>query len=125
MSRFLLSQDLRHLPPCLIFDVMQEMKNDIATSSVEEGLDFSLNLIADAVAVAGARNSSLAQSLLNQMSSYISLRYAGELELALEYLEGIYETVPFDIEFRREQFEKQLEWLHSAMGKEHKEYIQH
>jgi hypothetical protein len=91
---------------------LQKMENDIATSSVEEGLDFSLNLIAGAVAIAGGRNPELAQSLLRQISEFISLRYAGELELALEYLEGIYEEVPTDIEFRREQFKKQIEWLH-------------
>jgi hypothetical protein len=98
------------------------MKNDIATSSVEAGLDFSLNLISDAVATTGERNSNLASSLLNQISAFIRLRYAGELGLALEYLEGIYETVPPDIEFRREQFEKQIEWLHCAMEEDPKKH---
>ena len=76
--------------------------NGIATSSIEEGLDFALNLIVDATARAGGRDSDLAPSLLRQLSGFISLRYAGELRLALEYLEGLLEALPTDIECKRQ-----------------------
>lgn len=71
--------------------------NDIATSSVEEGLDFALNLIAGATATAGEQDSDIAQAMLRQMSQIISLRNAGELRLAVEQLERVHEAVPSDV----------------------------
>ncbi len=90
--------------------------NDIATSSIDEGLDFGLNLIADALAETGEREPSMAPALLRCLSQYVSLRYAGELRLAFEYLIDLSERVLEDVQYRREQFARQLDWLREALG---------
>ncbi len=91
---------------------------EIATSSIDEVLDFGFNLIIPAVAIAGQNDPTQAQSLLNMVAEYVSLRYAGEVRLAFEYLEGIADAMPNEIDPRREQFEQQLNWLREALGHE-------
>lgn len=90
----------------------------IATSSLEEGLDFACNLLAHGLGEAARRNPSEASAMLTRLTQYISLRYAGELRLACEYAESLAELIPEDVEFRRGQFEAQVAWLKKEMGPE-------
>jgi hypothetical protein len=86
----------------------------IATSSVEEGLDFACNLISDAVAEMGKADSSRAGQLLGEFTSYLRLRYAGELLLATEYLAGLGHACD-PASFNGAQFWAQLRWIASEM----------
>lgn len=91
---------------------------DIVTSSVDEGLDFAFNLVVGAIATAGDRDALKAQFLLGQVSQYVRLRYSGELRLAFEYLDQIDREIPSDIDFQRNQFVRQIDWLREALGNE-------
>jgi hypothetical protein len=87
---------------------------EITTSSVEEGLDFACSLASSAIAAAGEAQPESAQQILNELTSYVQLRYVGELVLALEYLAGMgHRCSPGS--FRSEQFWAQLRWVASQM----------
>ena len=86
---------------------------DIATSSIEEGLDFACNL---ACALISMQPSTKPTELLNLLSTYVVHRYVGELELALEELHEIgnlLREIPWG---NQEQFSHQLSWAASQMG---------
>jgi len=87
----------------------------IATSSVEEGLDFACSVLSSAVAQEGVARPEKAVSLLNQLARYIELRYVGETLLALEYLAGIGRSCD-PMAFRSSQFWQQLKWVASQMN---------
>jgi hypothetical protein len=82
----------------------------IATSSVEEGLDFACSLISDAISKQGRAKPEKALQLLEELSSYVQLRYVGELGLALEYLAELGSLCSPDL-FQSRQFWSQLRWL--------------
>ncbi len=86
----------------------------IATSSVEEGLDFACSLISSAVAAEGEAHPQKAQQLLRELASYVQLRYVGELLLALECLAGLGRTCN-PSSFRTDQFWSQLRWVAGEM----------
>ena len=86
----------------------------IATSSVGEGLDFACSLISDAVSKEGKNKPEKALQLLEELSSYVQLRYVGELGLALEYLAGLGRLCATD-SFRSRQFWSQLQWVADKM----------
>jgi hypothetical protein len=90
-------------------------KCDISTSSIEEGLDFACNLISAAIAKEGEAKPEKGQQLLNELTNYISLRYVGELVLALEYLVGLGNLCNED-NFRSSQFWSQIRWVADDMG---------
>ena len=60
--------------------------NEIATSSIQEGLDFACHLLSNAIAAAGHAEPAKAVQLLDEITNYIQFRYAGEDRLALESL---------------------------------------
>lgn len=86
----------------------------IATSSVEEGLDFACSLISDAISKEGRAKPEKALQLLQELSSYVQLRYVGELGLALEYLAGLGKLCAPDLS-RSRQFWSQLRWVADKM----------
>ena len=86
---------------------------DIATSSVEEGLDFACNLTCSLISM---RSLSTPAEFLALLSAYVVHRYAGEFELALEELQEIgilLREIPWK---NREQFSHQLTWVAGQMG---------
>lgn len=85
-------------------------KEQIATTSVEEGLDFACNLISSAIYSEAESSAEKAQQLLHELTSYIQLRYVGELLLALEYLSGLGRSCN-QASFRSSQFWAQLKWV--------------
>jgi hypothetical protein len=87
----------------------------IATSSVEEGLDFACSLLSSAVPHEGKANPEKTQQLLNELAQYIRLRYVGELLLALEYLAGLGDLCDPSL-FQSKQFWAQLRWVADKMN---------
>lgn len=88
----------------------------IATNSVGEGLDFACNLLADALARAAEDAPSTAPTLLRTLAEYVSLRYAGEYGLALEYLDMLAADVGTVARVQWGQFWAQMKWLSSQVG---------
>ena len=86
----------------------------IATSSVEEEMDFACSLISDAIAEEGRAKPEKASELLQELTSYIQFRYVGEFELAVEYLAGFGTLFPRDSS-RGQQFWSQLCWVAKKM----------
>ena len=93
------------------------MKN-IATSSVEEGLDFGFNLLVGPAADGGRDDGVLAQRLLLLIESFVHPRYAGEPEVALYALEDLVDCVPLKYQRNREQIEAQMNWLREQLSKQ-------
>jgi hypothetical protein len=87
----------------------------IATHSIEEGLDFGCNLLCRALESQGDADPAKAQTLLRGLAQYLSLRYAGELALSLEYLAGLGHHCHSD-DYRYAQFWNQLRWTANKMG---------
>lgn len=86
----------------------------IATSSVEDGLDFACSLISPALSELGHAKPDQAPRLLNDITQYIRLRYVGEPLLAMEYLAGIGNDCSDD-RFPSAQFWRQLDWVAKQM----------
>ena len=86
----------------------------IATSSVEEGLDFACNLLVGALESVAASNSSDARRTLSSLAHYLSLRYAGELGLAFEELAGLAGDLAPHMS-KSEQLQDQLRWLRNSL----------
>lgn len=83
----------------------------IATSSVEEGLDFGFNLLIGPAADAGRGDGVLAQRLLSLIESFVHPRYAGEPEIALDALEELVDCVPLKHQRNQDQIATQMVWL--------------
>jgi hypothetical protein len=90
-------------------------QENIATSSVGEGLDFACSLLSSPVAREGETNPEEAQQLLNLLTQYIQLRYVGELLLALEYLADLGKLCDPSL-FQSRQFWNQLRWISDKMS---------
>ena len=86
----------------------------IATSSIEEGLDFACNLLAGAFESVAANNSSDARSTLSSLAQYLSFRYAGELGLAFEELAALAGDLAPHMS-KSEQLQDQLRWLQNSL----------
>jgi hypothetical protein len=97
--------------------------NHIATSSVEEGLDFACNLASNAIRVAGASSPLKAQVLLQDLAMYVSLRYVGELHLAMTYLAELGKECESK-EVKLVQFWNQMRWLAKEMGLTEEELVE-
>ena len=82
----------------------------IATASTEEGLDFACNLLAVGLADHVKQQPNDAAPLLQSLTLYVTLRYAGELRLALDELAGLGLRCKGS-QFPREQFWAQVKWL--------------
>lgn len=95
----------------------------IATSSVEEGLDFAFNLACEAIPRVGQVYPEKAKQLLEGLASYVQYRYAGELLLAAECLSWLgnacdqadFQDWPFWGHLRR-QFWSQMRWVAEKMS---------
>lgn len=88
-----------------------ERMTSIATSSIEEGLDFGFNLLIGSAAEAGKARPELATRLLMANQNFVHPRYAGESEIALQFLEELAELIPDESRHNLAQVELQLEWL--------------
>jgi hypothetical protein len=86
----------------------------IATSSVEEGLDFACSLLSDAIDSLGNAHPEKAPEVLSDLTHYVRLRYVGELLLALEYLASLGRKCALD-ESRHRQIWSQLQWVAREM----------
>jgi len=91
--------------------------NEIATSSIQEGLDFACHLLSNAIAAAGHAEPAKAVQLLDEITNYIQFRYAGEDRLALESLSWLGHMCDAR-KFRSNQFWSQMKWLGSACALE-------
>lgn len=87
----------------------------IATSSVEEGLDFGFNLLVGPAAEGGRNDEVLAQKLLSLIESFVHPRYAGEPEIALDALEELEGCVPLRYQRNRDQIAAQMAWLREQL----------
>lgn len=94
---------------------MSSETNVIATSSVQESLDFACSLLSSAIAAAGQSEPAKAGALLNELTSYIQFRYVGEEGLALESLSWLGRMCDPGL-FRSNQFWSQMKWLAFACG---------
>ncbi len=92
----------------------EEHLNPIATSSVEDGLDFACSLLSSAISVEAEVHPEKAQPLLKELTQYIEFRYVGETLLALEYLSSIGQTCNLE-PVRGRQFWRQLGWVADQM----------
>jgi hypothetical protein len=90
------------------------MKN-IATSSVEGGLDFGFNLLVGPAADSGRDDGVLAQRLLSLIENFVHHRYVGEPEVALGALEDLIDCVPLKYQRNRDQIEAQMAWLREQL----------
>lgn len=86
----------------------------IATTSIEEGLDFACNLLVGAFESVAANDSSDARSTLRSLAHYLSLRYAGELGLAFEELAALAGDLAPHMS-KSEQLQDQLRWLQDSL----------
>ena len=89
----------------------------IATSSVEDGLDFGFNLLVGPAADAGRGDGVLAQRLLSLIESFVHLRYAGEPEIALSALEELVNCVPLEHRRNQDQIAAQMVWLREQFSR--------
>ena len=87
----------------------------ITTHSIEEALDFGCNLLTSVLESLVAADPSKAPGLLNSLLAYISVRYAGEDELALEFLVDLGHACGGDSS-RMDQFWRQMRWAARKMG---------
>jgi hypothetical protein len=87
----------------------------IATSSIEEGLDFGFNLLVGPAADGGRDDGVLAQRLLSLIENFVHPRYAGESEVALDALEELVDCVPLKYQRNRDQIEAQMVWLREQL----------
>ena len=87
----------------------------IATSSLEEGLDFAFHLFIETLASAGNAIPAKAPEILNDITSYVHLRYVGELGLAFEYLEDLAREYPMPAP-GNSKFNTQLNWISGKIG---------
>ena len=96
-------------------EVARSLDELISTQSIEEGLDFGCNLLCSALQLQGDTDPIRAQVLLRELTQYLSLRYAGELGLSLEYLAGLgHQCSPEN--YPHAQFWRQLRWVANEMG---------
>ena len=86
----------------------------IATSSVEEGLDFACNLLVPALEAVASSGSGRAEDSLRVLANYLQLRYVGELGLAFELLSDLAGSLAPYIQ-RPEQMNDQLAWLLNSL----------
>ena len=86
----------------------------IATSSVEEGLDFGCNLLIGALEVAATSSSSDAQDILSSLVRYLRFRYVGELGLAFEELSALASELAPHVQ-RSELLNAQLTWVERSL----------
>jgi hypothetical protein len=92
-----------------------QMPYSLATTSEEEGLDFACNLAVRGLIGIAQLSPEKAPETLIHFAQYVQFRYAGELELALEYLSDIGHMLPQE-QFRSEQFWAQMYWVAQRMG---------
>lgn len=93
---------------------MNDQDNQIATTSIEEGLDFACSLASDAISRAGEVNPTEARRLLRELTIYVQFRYVGELFLAAESLVWLGRACN-SVEFRSKQFWMQMRWVASKL----------
>ena len=89
----------------------------IATSSIEEGLDFACNLLVGAIQNAAADPARDARELLSSLAQYIQLRYVGELRLAFEELTALAADLDTNLKDPA-QFQAQMKWVQDSLGHE-------
>jgi hypothetical protein len=87
----------------------------IATSSIEEGLDFGFNLLIGPAAETGQAKPDLGAQLLFVIQAFVRPRYAGEPEIALDSLEHLAELIPREYQRNWAQVRRQLTWLREQM----------
>ncbi len=92
----------------------EECLDPIATSSVEEGLDFACSLLSSAISADAGVHPEKAPPLLKELAQYIEFRYVGETLLALEYLSSIGHACNLGT-VRGRQFWRQLGWVADQM----------
>lgn len=97
------------------FSMNVSFDDRIATSSIEEGLDFACSLASEAISRAGTADPTQAQRLLHELTSYVQFRYVGELLLAAEYLASLGRACDSG-DFRSTQFWNQMRWVASQMA---------
>ena len=96
--------------------------NRIATSSIEEGLDFAFNLLVGQIEAAGRENPQLAVELLSKITNFVHPRYAGEPEVAFDAIEDLMSTMSSNNLQNRSQVERQLAWLREQISSLSTEY---
>jgi hypothetical protein len=89
--------------------------SQIVTRSIGDGLDFACNLIVPGINTLNQRHPERASEILGLLCAYVSLRYAGEEEIAFEYLESLGEIAK-DAALSKDQFEMQMNWLSQQLG---------
>lgn len=87
----------------------------IATSSVEEALDFACALLVDALRAVGRTRPERAPRLLVSLTQNVRLRYAGEFRLAFEELLALGEDVGSELR-DPSQYHAQMAWLRNSLG---------
>jgi hypothetical protein len=94
---------------------MVSRQEPIATSSIEEALDFACNLLTSILHREAEENPEKIRQLLSELVQYISLRYVGEFLLALEYLAGLGNLCNPNFS-NSEQFWCQIRWTANKMN---------
>jgi hypothetical protein len=93
----------------------------IATSSIEDGLDFACNLLGKSIDAQARETPDQAPAFLTSLTRYIQYRYASEFQLALEELAGIGNLCHVR-SFDRHQFWDQLRWVADTMSLSRDDY---
>jgi hypothetical protein len=91
--------------------------DQIATSSVEDALDFACNLLVAPIQRLAKDRPDEAPAALMSLSQYIEFRYVGELMLAFEELAALGADVGARVALP-EQFRAQVLWLRGELGGE-------
>ena len=87
----------------------------IATSSIEEALDFAASLLTAGIHAKAQASPSTCAELVNGLANYMQLRYVGELGLAWEELVALARVCAAG-GYRHAQFWDQVGWLAVEMG---------
>src|SRR5690349_13109936 len=93
---------------------MTSTERRMATSSVNDGLDFGCQLLQQRVSDYGRLHPDRAVNLLTTLCFYVETRYVGEPFLALEALTRLAHEVDYSGD-AAEQFWAQVRWLADAM----------
>ncbi len=93
-----------------------EPSRKISTTSVEDGLDFACSLLSGPISDEGESRPDKASLLLRTLTQYLTFRYVGELELALEYLADLARSLSTSPPSIQSQFWPQLCWVATELN---------
>jgi hypothetical protein len=94
---------------------VDSLSDQLATSSVEEGLDFAASLLTEGIQAQVGVSPESGEMFASTLANYMRLRYVGELGLAWEELVALGHRCKAG-GFRDAQFWAQVAWVAERLG---------